>query len=107
MIRANEKVTMNRGKAAIMRGPLLYCCENTDNPGDVSSLIIQRDTSFTPHSINGFPAVICQGFTESAESDSLYSSTPPTIEPCSITAIPYSLWQNRGPTNMTVWLREK
>lgn len=107
LIRANEKVTMNRGKAAIMRGPLLYCCENTDNPGDVSSLIIQRDTSFTPHSIDGFPAVICQGFTESAESDSLYSSTPPTIEPCSITAIPYSLWQNRGPTNMTVWLREK
>jgi DUF1680 family protein len=39
-IRSHRKVTMNRGKVAVMRGPVVYCCENTDNPAAVSALIV-------------------------------------------------------------------
>ena len=109
LIRCHEKVSMNRGKAAIMRGPLLYCCENIDHDCDVSSLLIDRKTDFTVEESSGLEnisAVKCRGLAESGETGQLYSNAVPQSRTCVITAIPYAWWQNRGETNMTVWLRE-
>lgn len=33
------------------------------------------------------------------------NTTPPQYEEVSILAVPYALWQNRGDSRMSVWLR--
>ena len=38
--------------------------------------------------------------------DELYSSAVPRVRRRVFTAIPYALWQNRGPSEMRVWIRE-
>ena len=105
---AHRKVTMNRGKVALTRGPLVYCCENTDQKTDVSSLLFDLNTKFTVKKIDGLnygEAVEFDGFTEEIPGEELYSTRIPAISPCRITAIPYAIWQNRGETNMAVWFR--
>ena len=106
-IRSHRKVTMNRGKVAVMRGPVVYCCENTDNPCDVSALFAASGSGFTAVELpGGYPAVKFDGFMEKLDGEELYTSKVPEYVPCRITAIPYALWQNRGETNMSVWLPE-
>jgi len=106
-IRSHRKVTMNRGKVAVMRGPVVYCCENTDNPCDVSALFAASGSGFTGVELpGGYPAVKFNGFMEKLDGEELYTNKVPEYVPCRITAIPYALWQNRGETNMSVWLPE-
>jgi DUF1680 family protein len=111
LVRSNSRLTDNTGKVAIARGPVIYCVENTDNIADVRDLCIASNSEFTPKPISGLEAygtaVECDGFAVEERGKSLYSSAPRVLKPCRITAIPYALWQNRGETNMSVWLPEK
>lgn len=111
LMRSNSRLTENIGKVAITRGPLVYCCENTDYSVDVRDLVIDSKTGFTVKTVKGLEkfgqAVECDGFAVTDRGDALYSSAPRTLTSCRITAIPYALWQNRGETNMCVWLPEK
>ena len=34
-VRANSRVRSDAGQVAVMRGPLVYCAEQVDNPGDL------------------------------------------------------------------------
>ena len=38
--------------------------------------------------------------------NALYRPNPPTEKPTTLTALPYYLWNNRGPGTMMVWLAE-
>ena len=111
LMRSNSRLTENLGKVAITRGPVVYCCESNDNIADVRDLCIASDSEFTPKPIPGLEAygtaVECDGFVVEERGKSLYSSAPRVLKSCRITAIPYALWQNRGETNMSVWLPEK
>ncbi len=111
LMRSNNRLTENAGKAAITRGPLVYCCENTDNAADVRDLRINSNTGFTVKTVAGLEkygnAVECDGFLVQDRGEELYTSAPCQFVPTKITAIPYALWQNRGETNMSVWLVEK
>ena len=40
-----NKVSANTGKAAVQRGPLIYCAEGVDNAGDVLSLSLKKGGS--------------------------------------------------------------
>ena len=42
---ANPKVRADEGKACIMRGPLVYCLEETDNGENLSSLYVDTKKS--------------------------------------------------------------
>jgi DUF1680 family protein len=55
----------------------------------------------------GYPAAEFDGFMEKFDGEELYTTAVPDYFPCRITAIIYALWQNRGETNMSVWLAEK
>ncbi len=45
---ADERITDDRGKIAVQRGPLIYCAEWPDNnQGNVLNLLINKDTPFT------------------------------------------------------------
>jgi DUF1680 family protein len=89
--RSHPKVKGHAGKAAVTRGPLVYCLESVDNPGidiftalfDPSSL---RD-EFAPDLLGG--CVVIQAKTTDGKP---------------LKFIPYFLWGNRGESQMTVWI---
>jgi DUF1680 family protein len=109
----------NNGCVALMRGPLLYCIEQADNPGiDLRNAMINGKagtppgSSFRPELLNGVVALQVAGLvTETAATwdDTLYRPTPPAAPPdlarnVTLTAIPYYAWANREPGPMRVWI---
>ncbi len=88
----HERVQANRGRAALQRGPLVYCVEHPDVPeGKVLNLVLPDDaklgTRFQDDLLGGVQII-----TTTAEDQ------PP------ITAIPYYAWAHRGKGEMTVWI---
>ncbi|MBR2642052.1 MAG: glycoside hydrolase family 127 protein [Lentisphaeria bacterium] len=112
IVYAHERVHENAGRAALMRGPLLYAFESTDNAGDcLSSLLIPEDPAvYRVARVRGLPAgtvaLKAAGFREVRRSEALYGTTPPALRKCTVTAIPYAMWENRGPCSMQVWMRK-
>lgn len=90
-IRANEKVSADRGMLALERGPIVYCLEGKDQPGGtVFDKYIPEGTaieaSYVPDLLGGI--VVLSGKA---------GDVP-------FKAIPYSTWNNRGPDQMAVWI---
>ena len=89
---AHEKVKENEGKVAIERGPIVYCFEAIDNGGQVLGRSISDDMIFQPvykpNLLGG--VVVLQGQNKKGEK---------------LVAIPYCLWNHRGPGEMAVWLK--
>jgi DUF1680 family protein len=89
--RAHTKVRGHAEKAAVTRGPLVYCLESVDNPGidifaeqlDPASL----EEEFIPDLLGG--CVVIQARTTNGKS---------------LKFIPYFLWANRGESQMTIWV---
>jgi DUF1680 family protein len=85
----DARVIDNRGKAALQRGPIVYCVEQRDANRPLDSISLGAESSFTayrePALFGGIMALWGKGFT----------------------AIPYFAWANRGPGPMRVWLRNR
>ena len=110
-------VTENTGRVALMRGPLLYCAEQIDNPGvDLRDLILndaEPSAHFDPDLLGG--VVVIQAEARSATSDDgwedrLYrhahqGERDGRTRATRVTAIPYYAWANREPGAMHIWLR--
>jgi len=108
---SNLGVREDIGKIALMKGPFVYCLEETDNGSNLASIYtspaasIKEDTPVTglPGSL---PALRYTGsrLTRSLENrESLYGSPAFEEEEAGLTAIPYCLWCNREPGEMIVW----
>ncbi|WP_172194057.1 glycoside hydrolase family 127 protein [Saccharibacillus qingshengii] len=115
LVYADSRVRADAHKAAIQRGPLVYCVESADNGEEISSLLLPRQASFMQRPAEDLPgdalALETQGLrsvTSSSDTDSvsgpLYGTQPPRLEPARLTAVPYYLWGNRGRGEMAVWL---
>ncbi len=111
-------VLENTGRVALMRGPLLYCLEQVDNPGfDLRDLVLPPgaapSAAFQRDLLGGVVALRSQAETvppDDAWHDRLYrtaSSEPQrqTSRSVEITAIPYYSWANREPGPMRVWVK--
>ena len=86
------QVKKNRGKVALMRGPLIYCLESIDNPGlkpRVVALDRSAKVSAEKSDILG-GVMVLKARTKSGQD---------------LTLIPYYAWCNRGPSLMEVWLK--
>lgn len=108
---SSPKVPANTGKAAVQRGPLVYCAEGADNGGDVLSLSLDRAGipqagAYDPDLLGGVVPVTIPGW-RITDSQSLYTDTPPVRTRTNITLIPYYAWGNRGIHQMRVWLPEQ
>lgn len=90
--RASPRVKGHLGKVAVTRGPLVYCLESVDNPG-VDLFTCCLDAT----SLRVDPAPCLLGGIQ------ILRAT--TVDGCPLTFIPYALWANRGPSQMTVWIR--
>ena len=107
----SNKVSANTGKAAVERGPLIYCAEGVDNDDDVLSLSFKKGGTITvgeylPDKLCGICELYAEGYRESI-SDDLYSYEAPAAEESRITLVPYYTWGNRGLNQMRVWIPEK
>lgn len=105
---ASQKVPALSGKAALCRGPLVYCFEGADNDGDVLSL--SADTAVSPKPCGYDSGLLCgteriavSGFRRKGQA-ALYSYDAPEKIPCTLYAVPYSIWGNRGENQMRVWM---
>jgi hypothetical protein len=110
-LHAASQITSNAGRVALKRGPVVYCCETFDDDFPVREFIVDTATAPQETVVEGLPAdvvgLLCQGWQElPACRDKLYFEGEPTRRPAQLIAIPYSLWQNRGPSRMAVWIRE-
>ncbi len=82
----DARVTDNQGKAAIQRGPLVYCVEGRDSEVPLQSLQLGSQTALEPRWEPGLLGGVM------------------TIRGPGFTAIPYHAWSNRGVGPMRVWL---
>jgi len=105
MLRADPRVKEDRGKIALQRGPLVYCLEWPDNRGKhLSDQVIDSakgfTTAFRPGLLGGVTTI---GGREKTTEKPAVPHGPDSSE-SALTAIPYYVWANRGPGEMTVWV---
>jgi uncharacterized protein len=90
--RAHPRVRGHAGKVAVTRGPLLYCLESLDNPGtDIFSAQLDPSSlsdEFVPDLLGGCVVIHAN-----------------SVDDRPLRFIPYFLWANRGPSQMTVWVK--
>lgn len=105
LVSANPRVWENNGKAALQRGPVVYCAEGIDNPvPNLNALYIDRHLQAEEHGHPSFalPMLSVKGFAEEP-SDVLYRKFADTLVPVTLEFIPYHAFANRGETDMRVW----
>lgn len=112
-IRANTHVQADAGKMAVMRGPLVYCAEQTDNPLELWRYRLQPsagkiEESLAKDLLGGVEVLRIPAVSEAEDDEDapLYmsSSSIETI-PDSVTMVPYYSWGNREPGGLAVWMR--
>lgn len=109
-VSAHPNVSENSGKVALMKGPFVYCLEETDNGRNLSSVLVDtneiaeeyRDGSLPL----GLPYLVYNGYRltdEGWKGNVLYDDARFNIEPVVLKAVPYGIWGNRKPGEMIVW----
>ena len=110
VLRANDGVAADAGCIALQRGPLVYALESVDNGPALHRLSIPAKQDFKLVPAKGLPkgtvAIAGTAFETTRPGDALYSDAAPRTRRRRFVAIPYALWQNRGPAEMQVWTRE-
>lgn len=113
LVHANPLVRADSGKAAIVKGPLVYCLEEADNGSNLASIFVKNDSVLTEEFeeglFGGTSVVKFEGMKISSndwEENMLYAAKPVTFEKVELKAIPYCYWNNRTPGEMNVWMKE-
>ena len=113
LMEANPLVEDDLNQVAIQRGPVVYCLESPDLPRDVkvSDVVIPPDmkltTRYDRRLLDGVVVLEGSAFAQPRMnwSGKLYREfQPPELHPLKVRFIPYCVWQNRGPSEMSVWL---
>ncbi|MDR0388117.1 MAG: glycoside hydrolase family 127 protein [Treponema sp.] len=112
IVYANPLVRANCGKAALARGPEVYCLEEIDNGKNLSALYL--DPSARPEEVwqedllGGTMLIRCKGKRLAAPDMGASFSADRTcrFEDVTITAVPYGSWCNRKSGEMLVWIHE-
>ena len=98
-VAADERVRENRGRMAVERGPIVYCCEWPDVPGGkVLGLLFDSKTGLWPWWDEEFFGGAMVIRTEAR------NICDPSLPAIPVKLIPYHLWANRGAGEMSVWL---
>lgn len=116
MLTTSVNVYKNLGKAAVRRGPVIYCAEAVDNDGDVHTLYLDRRTLNDGVAVLderfGAPTITFSGFRRIDPPDhditELYfpldNIDGECFKPAIIKMIPYYAFANRGESDMLVFL---
>ncbi|MDM9619550.1 hypothetical protein A6U87_26220 [Rhizobium sp. AC44/96] len=109
---ANPLVRQDAGRAALMRGPLVYCVEATDNGSGLNGIQLKGGVSTAKTAeiaeLRGAVALDIPAVRETEEwGSTLYRTTPPAAKETTVRFVPYHLWDNRTPGEMLVWIRSE
>lgn len=103
LVKANRKVTDDRGRVAVERGPLVYCAEWADNKFNVHTVLLNQHPQFRvvekPELLNGINQI-----TTEAQALSYDKAGKLITKDVVLTLIPYYAWAHRGEGEMDVWL---
>jgi len=108
---ANPKVRQDAGRVALMRGPLVYCVETTDNGADLNAIVLPARLPVPEIAVladlNDAVALDLDVLREdtSGWGKSLYRTDPAQRQAAKARLVPYHLWDNRAPGAMLVWLQ--
>jgi len=104
---ADPRVRQNCGRAAVSRGPVVYCMEGIDNGPDL------RDIELVPESVRTvhkepflLPVLEFRAFRRVWEGG-LYRSGESRKEEFTAAMIPYYTYANRGESSMLVWTQRR
>ena len=110
-VRANEKVHDDAGKIALARGPLVYAFESVENGNVLGRLFVAGNQKFRLGKAKGLPAgtasIVGEGVETVRPGSELYSSEKPVVRRRKVVAVPFALWQNRGASEVAVWVKER
>ena len=103
LVKANGKVSHDKGRAAIERGPLVYCAEWPDNDCDVLSVLLNQEPQYTlgEKTIQDTKVMT---ITTDAQTLKFDDKGRLTAKDERLVLIPYYAWAHRGNGNMTVWI---
>ena len=109
---ANRKVSDDRGRVAVERGPLVYCAEWADNEGvNPHHLLLARQPQFDVVPAYGIQNTEGDGktfnvtaITAKAQEAGVTAEGKLTAKDVTVKLIPYYAWNHRGAGKMDVWL---
>ena len=99
LVKANGKVSADRGRAEIERGPLVYCAEWPDNECDVLSVLLNQEPQYTMGEKE-----ICGTTVQTITTDAQTLTFRLNAKDERLVLIPYYAWAHRGNGKMTVWI---
>ncbi len=106
---ANPRVTEDCGKACVVRGPLVYCAEETDNGALLQDFRLDPagGTELLPSDLfGGIRLIRVRGARTVDDGDTRLYRPYGEVKrrPADMLLLPYFLWNNRGEGEMTVWM---
>ena len=111
LLESNPLVEETKNQVTVKRGPVVYCLESPDLPGNtIFDVVIPASIKLQPVpmkiDIGNVMALTGQArlLQKSNWKNSLYKEVNTTTKPIKIKLIPYYAWANRGQTDMTVWM---
>ncbi len=107
-VEASPSIHANSGRAALRRGPVLYCLEGKDNQGAVHNLVADAEAclKMTETELSPFPMIETAGWQVpemDPEADTPYQPVSHQLLPRTLQFIPYYTFANRGESDMLVW----
>lgn len=104
---ADPRVVADRGRVALMRGPVVYCLEGIDCAVPVSSIVLPPDAAVQAKQD---PAILGGVTVLTATAGVVHDTGDPNgtraVASIPITAVPYYANNNRDATTMAVWIAE-
>jgi uncharacterized protein len=112
LVESHPYIEETRNHLALLRGPIVYCLESIDLPRDARLLDVHlnSDADFTPATDPRLPGItVLQGrailIPRDPWSNELYrDAARHQTRKIDLQLIPYFAWDNRGQSEMTVWL---
>ena len=109
LVYTSPKAQNSNGKAAVIRGPLVYCAEEADNGGNLGAVLLPSCAAFSETGPpDGLPPetvmLTTAGYRYDGRGDALYTANPPGLLDTEVKLIPYFLWANRNEGEMRVFL---
>jgi len=116
LMEANPLVEEDLNQVALQRGPVVYCLESPDLPAGVkiSDVLIPEEVTlrarYDQRLLGGVVVLEGQALAQAPGNwqGKLYREAQRAeLKPVKVKFIPYAVWQNRGTSEMTVWLRRR
>ncbi len=110
-VRSNTRVAADAGLVAVARGPVVYCMEGADNPGDLWGYVLDVESlrsSWKPELLGGVCEVRGHGLRACSDGGDASAYEPAgslAWEAAELVFVPYYAWCNREEGQMRVWVR--